>query len=70
MVQETEQGKLFASRSQWHDFRSALKQTVASMGKFLSLWKTSIQTVEAKHGVLPCKKHSFQYYCKRSWSLL
>ncbi|KAK9909956.1 hypothetical protein WJX75_010045 [Coccomyxa subellipsoidea] len=49
-IQEREQGKLFASRSQWHDFRSALKQTVAFMGKFLSLWKTSIQTVEAKHG--------------------
>ncbi|EIE24638.1 hypothetical protein COCSUDRAFT_46890 [Coccomyxa subellipsoidea C-169] len=48
--QETEQGRLFASRSQWHDFRSALKQSLSILGRLLSLWKTSIQTVEAKHG--------------------
>lgn len=56
--QETEQGRLFASRSQWHDFRSALKQSLSILGRLLSLWKTSIQTVEAKHGVLTCKMFS------------
>ncbi|BDA42684.1 Transmembrane channel-like protein 7 [Coccomyxa sp. Obi] len=49
-IQETEQGRLFASRSQWNDLRSAMKQTLNFLGKQLSLWKTAIQTVEAKHG--------------------
>ncbi|CAL8467662.1 g7200 [Coccomyxa elongata] len=49
-IQETEEGRLFASRSQWNDLRSAIKQTLHLLGKQLSLWKTAIQTVEAKHG--------------------
>jgi len=58
MSQEMKQGKLFANRSQWHDFKLAMKQIYSALAKTLSLWKTSIQTVEAKHGD---KHHILQF---------
>ena len=49
-LQETEKGMLFARKSRWKDFTRGIKQHVAIIGSTLSLWKTSIQTIEARHG--------------------
>jgi hypothetical protein len=48
--QESEQGRLFAKKRQWQESKAAAWQVLQNVGRALSLWKTSIQTVEAKHG--------------------
>ena len=49
-LQETEKGMLFAQKSRWKDLTRGIRQHVATVGTSLSLWKTSIQTIEARHG--------------------
>lgn len=49
-MQETERGMLFARKSRWKDFKAHMKQQAAAAGRSMSLWKTSIQTIEARHG--------------------
>ncbi len=44
---------LFARKSRWKDFTRSIKQHVAIVGSTLSLWKTSVQTIEARHGEHP-----------------
>ena len=56
-LQETEKGMLFARKSRWKDFTRGIKQHVAIIGSTLSLWKTSIQTIEARHGEHPSQCH-------------
>ena len=41
---------LFARKSRWKDLTGGIRQYVAIVGSSLSLWKTSIQTIEARHG--------------------
>ena len=41
---------LFAHKNRWKDFTRSVKQRAAVVGSSLSLWKTSIQTIEARHG--------------------
>lgn len=41
---------LFARKSRWKDLTRSVKQRAAFVGSSLSLWKTSIQTIEARHG--------------------
>ena len=41
---------LFARKSRWKDLTGGIRQHVATVGSSLSLWKTSIQTIEARHG--------------------
>ena len=52
-MQETEKGMLIARKSRWKDFTRGIRQHVAIVGSTLSLWKTSIQTIEARHGEHP-----------------
>lgn len=49
-LQETEKGMLFAQKSRWKDLTGGIRQHAATVGSSLSLWKTSIQTIEARHG--------------------
>ena len=41
---------LFARKRRWKDFAATAKQQAAAVGRYVSLWKTSIQTIEARHG--------------------
>ena len=41
---------LFARKRRWKDFTVMAKQQAAAVGRYVSLWKTSIQTIEARHG--------------------
>lgn len=48
--QDTERGMLFARKRRWKDFAAMARQQAATVGRYVSLWKTSIQTIEARHG--------------------
>lgn len=48
--QETEAGDLFAKKSRWKDLKGVLHVAAVHVGRAMSLWRTAIQTVEAKHG--------------------
>ena len=41
---------LFARKRRWKDFAAMSRQQAAAVGRYVSLWKTSIQTIEARHG--------------------
>ena len=41
---------LFARKRRWKDFAAMARQQAATVGRYVSLWKTSIQTIEARHG--------------------
>lgn len=56
LVQETEKGMLFARKSRWKDLKGSLRQLLGGIGRHLTLWKTSIQTIEARHG--ECLDHT------------
>lgn len=49
MVQETE-GELFKRKSQWSEGYAAFMEFWSRVVSFFTLWKTSIQRVEGKHG--------------------
>ena len=56
LLQETEKGMLFARESRWKDLKGSLRQLLGGIGRHLTLWKTSIQTIEARHG--ECLSHT------------
>ena len=49
MSQETE-GELFKRKSQWSEGYAAFMEFWSRVVSFFTLWKTSIQRVEGKHG--------------------
>ena len=49
MPQETE-GELFKRKSQWSEGYAAFMEHWSHITSFFTLWKTSIQKVEGKHG--------------------
>ena len=49
MQQETE-GELFQRKSQWSEGFAAVMEFYSRVVSFFTLWKTSIQSVEGKHG--------------------
>ena len=66
--QDTERGMLFARKRRWKDFAAMTKQQAAAVGRYVSLWKTSIQTIEARHGephILTAPSHA-PLTCKES----
>lgn len=49
VLQETE-GELFKRKSQWSEGYAAFMEFWSRVISFFTLWKTSIQRVEGKHG--------------------
>lgn len=49
MLQETE-GELFQRKSQWSEGFQSFMEFYWRVVAFFTLWKTSIQSVEGKHG--------------------
>lgn len=52
VAQETE-GELFKRKSQWSEGYAAFMEHWSHVISFFTLWKTSIQRVEGKHGQQP-----------------
>ena len=51
-AQDTEAGDLFAKKSRWSELQRAFWSGEVQFEHMISLWRTSIQTVEGKHGAL------------------